>query len=69
MKYAYEDLSVLIYNQYEYISGWEFVTDPNSSGNNLKNDSSYKVSENMLQYNQSLAEAKPFPGLFLDSAE
>ena len=67
MKYAYEDLSTLIENTYEYVAGWEIEYDPDS-GNNLRNDFDNKLVENALQFNQSLLEAKPFPGIFLDSA-
>jgi hypothetical protein len=65
MKYAYEDLSALAGNNYEFIAGWEIDYDPNGSGNNLQNIFDSKYMENALQYNQSLMEAKPFPGIFL----
>ena len=67
MKYAHEDLSYLIENRYDFIAGWEIEYDPDS-GNNLRNDFDNKLEENALQFNQSLLEAKPFPGIFLDSA-
>jgi hypothetical protein len=66
MKYAYEDLSTLIENTYEYVAGWEIDYDPDT-GNNLRNNFNNKLVENQSQYNQSLMEARPFPGIFLNS--
>jgi hypothetical protein len=67
MKYAYEDLSTLIDYDYESISGWEIDYDPNGSGRNLKNVAldPGDYSERALQFNQSLADAKPALGFFL----
>ena len=69
MRYAYEDLSAVIDNSYGFISGWEIEYDPNGSGQNLRNDFNYKFTETGLQYNQTLMEAKPFPGIFLRPTE
>jgi hypothetical protein len=69
MKYAYKDLSALIENDYEFIAGWEIQYDKNGWGDNLRNNVNWKVTETSMQFYTSLTEAKPFPGIFLDSAE
>ena len=69
MKYAYQDLATLIDDAYQSIGGWEMKYEGNGWGDNLRNNYNAKFRENALQYNQSLMEAKPFPGIFLDSAE